>query len=104
MQSWAEYVREVARGDRQTDISERTGIDQTTISRWLNGEMRAVTPRSVTRFAQGYNRKVLEAFVVAGLISESDARARVTVPAGLGMYDDASLISELARRHEQAAS
>lgn len=99
MQTWAEYVRDTAGGERQIDIAARTGLDQTTISRWLNGEMRALTARSVTLFARGYDRPVLEAFVLAGLIDSEDAQARVVI-ASLDDLGDADLIAELARRHQ----
>jgi transcriptional regulator with XRE-family HTH domain len=100
MQAWAEYVRDVAGAERQIDIAARTGIDQTTISRWLKDEVQRVTPRSVALFARGYDRPVLEAFVIAGLISSEDAQARVVIQS-LDSIDDAALIAELARRHHQ---
>lgn len=98
---WVAYVRHTAGQDAQKTIALKTGIDQTTVSRWYSGERRALTPSSVTRFARGYNRPVLEAFVHAGLITAKDARVRV-VRTSLSKVPIPELAAEIARRSSAA--
>jgi len=101
---WRTYVRRTAGDDiRQLTIAQRTGINQTTVSRWLSGERRAITPQSVTNFARGYDRPVLEAFVAAGLLSEADARVRVIRPRTLDGFTVEELLEEVAQRTRQGA-
>lgn len=99
MDDWRTYVRRtVGDGITQVDIAQRTGVDQTTISRWLSGGSRARTPDMVGRFARAYGRPVLEAFVYAGLISEGDARVRVIKPRTLDGFTLDELLREVTAR------
>lgn len=97
---WSQYVHRVIGTDRQVDVARKTGIDQTTISRWLNpevGQSRRISSQAVAAFARGYDRPVLEAFVVAGFLTEEEAGLRV-VEKDLGAIDTAVLAREVARR------
>src|SRR4051812_31925415 len=62
-ESWSAYVRaHMDPDERQVDVAHRSGIDQTTVSRWLNGGPRSViSSQSVARFARAHGRPVLEA-------------------------------------------
>lgn len=99
---WSEYVRRVVGRDKQTDVARKTGIDQTTISRWLNPSQRGpaarISSQNVARFARGYGRPVLEAFVVAGFLTADEAGMTTAEPTDLGQVADADLIAELQRR------
>lgn len=96
---WTEYVLTVIEpGERQVDIARRTGIDQTTVSRWLNGESKAITPPSVRKFAIAYRRPVLEAFVVAGFLTSGEARLRQSDVIDWKSVDSEVLLRELQRR------
>lgn len=98
METWVDYVKTIAGHDAtQKQIATRSGVDQTTISRWYNGENRSLTLASVTRFAHGYKRPVLEALVAAGLITEKDARVRV-IREPLSKVPISELVAELADR------
>lgn len=97
--TWREYVRQVVGGDRQVEISQRTGIDQGTISRWMrqeNGE--TVSSRAVRLFALGYGRPVLEAFVVAGFLTEEEAGVKVPTEVGWESVTNEALAAEVHRR------
>lgn len=97
--SWPQYVAYwIEDGERQVDVADRTGIDQTTISRWLAGERRSITSQSVAKFARGYNRPVLEAFVAAGFLSESEAGLQTSDMPDWRKVSDAQLLAELQRR------
>lgn len=99
MQPWGEYVRSVIGSARQVDVSERTGIDQTTISRWLSRPNQAerLSARSVAMFARAYDRPVIEAFMVAGFLTQEEADLRVREKT-LDDFTVAEIAQHLARR------
>jgi transcriptional regulator with XRE-family HTH domain len=82
---WIDYVRKVVGNDRQIDVARKTGIDQTTVSRWLAGGTgpQRISSQSVAKFARGYNRPVLEAFVVAGFLTAEEAGTPPPAPLDL---------------------
>lgn len=82
---WSDYVRSVIGDDRQIDAAGKTGLDQTTISRWLNGAQ-AGLPENVARFARGYGRDVLEAYLVAGFITPGDVERPTGTPSQRGSH------------------
>lgn len=102
--TWCEYVNWVVGEDRQVEIAAKTGIDQGTISRWRKDEPQAVSARSARAFALGYNRSVLEAFVVAGFLTEAEARVRPPERAQLTGVSDERLAAEVKRRLLTGAS
>src|SRR5262245_49331514 len=93
--TWREYVRHVAGEDRQVEISTRTGIDQGTISRWMREDQAPISPRSVRMFATGYRVPVLEAFIVAGFLSESEAGISAPRERQWSDVSDAELAAEV---------
>lgn len=83
LMQWSEYVRSVIGDDRQVDVARKTGVDQTTISRWLNpeeGTTRRISSQSVAAFARGYGVPVLYAFVMAGFLTEDEAGVKIVEP------------------------
>lgn len=68
---WWTYVERTARTDRQRDISDRTGLDPSAVSRWKSGHV----PKAdmVAEFARAYDRPVLEAFLAAGFLTSEEA-------------------------------
>lgn len=70
---WSAYVRSVAPRERQEDIAEKTGVSQSTISRWASGTVVPSEPAKVAAFARACGRNVLEAFVAADMLDEADA-------------------------------
>lgn len=98
---WTQYVRRVIGDDKQVEVSRKTGVDQTTISRWLKpepGKERRISSQAVARFARGYDRPVLEAFVVAGFLTEREAGITPDPPVALEDVDASELVAELNRR------
>lgn len=81
-EAWREYVLAVVGDDQQVDICDKTGIDQGTVSRWLRpkegGRPPSVSIQSARAFAKGYGVSTMEAFLVAGLITEEEAGMRVS--------------------------
>jgi transcriptional regulator with XRE-family HTH domain len=76
--SWESFVRETIGTDQQKRAAEKSGLDQSAISRWLKTG-KPGTAENVAAFARGYKRPVLEAFIAAGFITEREAKVR---PAG----------------------
>lgn len=71
--TWTDYVTGVLAGESQSAASRRTGVDQTTLSRWLAGRgLNRLSPKKVRAFARGYGQPVLEAYVEAGLLEPED--------------------------------
>lgn len=96
---WTNYVKSVIEpGERQIDIAARTGIDQTTISRWLSSEQKSITPRSVALFARGYEKSVLEAFVYAGFLTEREAGLKISDVVDPHQLSNTALLREVERR------
>lgn len=99
--NWSKYVKQTIGNDRQVDVARKTGIDQTTISRWLNPDestTRRISSAAVSAFARGYNRPVLEAFVVAGFLTSAEAGVTVVETTNLADIPSDELIAEINRR------
>lgn len=98
---WRTYVRQVIGDDRQSEVARKTGVDQTTVSRWLAGDVsgtRRISSQSVAAFARGYGRPVLEAFVIAGFLTAEEADYKAPSVLDLSVVDSKALVQELARR------
>ena len=94
--TWWQYVTSIAGGDTQTQISQKSGVTQSNVSRWRR-EKQGVDPTSVAAVARAYGRPVLEAFIAAGFLSEDEARAQVTITR-YEQPDDETLLDLLAAR------
>lgn len=98
---WHEYVKQVVGNDRQTEVARKTGIDQTTISRWLRPEQGGtarISSQSVAKFARGYGKSVLQAFVVAGFLTPEEAGMQAEAPVDVSSIGDDALMQEVQRR------
>jgi len=98
---WKSYVQQVIGSDRQVDVARKTGVDQTTISRWLSTTEEAaprMSSRAVAAFARGYQRPVLEAFVAAGFLTPEEAGMPAEPMVDLTKIDVSDLVAELNRR------
>lgn len=96
---WWEYVQRTADTTRQRDISERTGIDATNVTRWKSGQIPKA--ETVAHFARTYGRPVLEAFVAAGFLTEAEAKVRPAAAPSLSALSDDELLAETKRRLDE---
>lgn len=96
--TWSEYVRRVIGDDRQVDVFAKTGIDQGTISRWLTADRPPVSPQAARAFARAYGRSVVEAFVVAGFLDESETEVPVPTSDRAAALSNEELAAELRKR------
>lgn len=70
---WADYVLRHKGGDRQIDVAQKTGIKQSTISRWLGAVPPQPSAPHVVAFARAYGVPPVQALVAAGVISPDEA-------------------------------
>jgi transcriptional regulator with XRE-family HTH domain len=100
--TWQQYVVETIGSDLQVDAANKTGLDQGTISRWAKREPSSLSLTAVRKFAEGYGRDVLGAFIAAGFLSDVEAGVVLhsrSMP--VSQLDDAALSRELlALAHE----
>lgn len=97
---WRDYVLSVTEGDAQIAIHHKTGIDQGTLSLWLNPtatRWKKVTPETARKLALAYKRPIIEVLLHAGILSEAEAGMKADPPVPLAdmPYDD--LVAMLRR-------
>ncbi len=72
---WSDYVQKQMRGTQQ-ELSERSGVNAATLSRWLSGRV-APSHEQVIAFARGIKENPIQALVMAGYITPEEARTTV---------------------------
>lgn len=95
--TWWDYVSRIAKGETQERIARRINVTSPSVGRWKTS---APKPENVAAFARAYGRPVLEAFIAAGFLSETDAAAQVTITRQQDPSDD-ELLDLLRRRLER---
>lgn len=96
MKTWPEYVRSVVGSLKQEQISELSGISQTTVSNWTRGAPGVPKAETVIAFARAFGEEPTEALLAAGYLSEAEALAKARTP--LADYSTRELFAELRRR------
>jgi len=96
VETWPSYVRRITAGLKQEQISEASGISQTTISAWLRGAPAIPKAESVIAFARAFGQPAVEALVAAGYLDAEDAAATVRTP--LAEFSTEELFAELHTR------
>lgn len=92
---WVFWLSSIAGADaRQVDISERTGIDQSTVSRWYSARLMPSAATAVA-VARAYAVAPIEALIAAGYLKPSDVELPTVDPRSVPTH---ILIAELARR------
>lgn len=71
MNRWYEYVIRTAGTERQTHIEAKSGIGQSTLSKWKSGTQ--PTAAQAAKFALAYDDNPVAAFVAAGWITWEEA-------------------------------
>lgn len=96
-ETWADYTRRITAGATQAEIAARTGIEQSSISRWRQGRN---TPRAelVVAFARSYERNPVEALIVAGYLDRNEVGGVIELETSLSAVSTDQLLDELSRR------
>ena len=97
-ETWADYTRRITAGATQAEIAARTGIEQSSISRWRQGRN---TPRAelVVAFARSYERNPVEALIVAGYLDRNEVGGVIELETSLSAVSTDQLLDELRRRY-----
>jgi len=92
---WWDYVQRVTNNAGGVEIARKVEFDPSAVSRWKKGE----NPRwdFVLKFAEAYDRNVLEALTAAGFITKEQADLR-EVKVGVEDIDTIALLEEVIRR------
>lgn len=100
VETWPEYVRQVAAGLTQAQIATRTGnqVSQSNVGRWLRGELSMPAADNVVAFARAFGRSPVEALTAAGYLQPGEADAATPVRMPLSAYGTDELFDELRRR------
>ena len=96
VENWPAYVRRVSKALKQEQISEVTGISQTTVSSWLRGAPAMPKAEMVIVFARAFHQPPVEALAAAGYLDAAEAASMSRT--ALTEYSTAELFDELRRR------
>ncbi len=111
MQTWPEYLRQITGGLTPAEISRRSGIQLSTITRWLAGETKP-SPAKLATLAAHFPMKLEEAHAVLASYtttprSQIEGQIFQIGNHGYGrkrllrMFSDLELASEIVRRIEE---
>lgn len=101
--SWHEYVRAIAGNATQREIAEQTGIHYTTISNWFNDRRLPPAPTAIA-FARAYDLNPVEALVVAGYLTGTEADLGTATWADPTAIPTDVLLAEVTRRAQGSAA
>ena len=96
VESWPEYVRRISKTLTQEQISELTGISQTTVSSWLRAAPSVPKADMVIAFARAFRQPPMEALAAAGYLTAAEVASTARTP--LGVYSTAELFEEMRKR------
>jgi transcriptional regulator with XRE-family HTH domain len=99
--TWPSYLSAISGGQAGARIAERTGIPESTISRWLSDKAEP-RPKQVVAVARAYGQNPVEALVAAGYLEDGE----INVPSeptdlSLRSFTTLSLSKEMVRRIEE---
>lgn len=93
-ETFGEYVARVTRDVPRQEIARLTGMDQSSIGRWIRGEQEPQIQKIVA-FARGLGLPPLEGLVAAGYIEPGEANAVVMLRPGPASLSDDALVAEI---------
>lgn len=102
MTSWKQYLTSVRGDDLNKDLAAKTGISESTISRWKG------TPSAehVIQVARAYHESPIYALMVAGYLTQDEVETQGARPKQIALqeFDDLALAKEIVRRVEAGES
>lgn len=95
---WSDYVARLMGDLDQTEVSDRTGIPQSTLSRWKSGKQQPSVDGALefARMMPGGNP--VEALVILGIVRPSELDQVVELGTSADDLTNVELVSVLARR------
>lgn len=103
--TWPEYLSAITDGAPGARIAEKTGIPESTISRWFSGKAEP-RPKQVLVVARAYNQHPVQALIAAGYLDEDDVDIQTTEPRRLQIrnFTDLEMAEETLRRIREGGS
>ena len=97
--SWADYLRAIADSAVGAHIAAKTGIAESTVSRWLSNT-NPPKPRQAVAVARAYGTNPIDALVAAGYLDPGDVQTAHERPRMLQLRDfsEVELAEEMLRR------
>jgi transcriptional regulator with XRE-family HTH domain len=96
--TWADYLKLHSQGDRQGVVAEKTGVQSSTVKRWLTGETVRPSAQEAINFARAYNRSPIEALIHATYIKVDEVGQAVEMAGSMKDVSDTTLLEELSDR------
>ena len=99
--TWPKYLRAISDGDTGTQIAKRSGVPNSTVSRWLDGSAHP-RPRQVVRVARAYGIPTIAALIAADYLDAGDVDLP-PAPRTLQLRDftTVEIMKEIVRRAEE---
>lgn len=94
MAQFLTYIRDISDGASNVELARIAGVNKSTVGRW-DETLPNLEP--VVRLARHYGRPVLEALVVADLITAEDV-ARTSRPLNVETLSNHAILREIDRR------
>jgi transcriptional regulator with XRE-family HTH domain len=99
--TWPLYLSAITDGQPGARIAERTGIPESTISRWLSDKAEP-RPKQVVAVARAYGQNPVEALVAAGYLEEGEIDvASKPTDLSLRAFTSLAISREMVRRIEE---
>jgi transcriptional regulator with XRE-family HTH domain len=95
--TWPSYLSAITDGAAGARIAERTGIPESTISRWFS-EKAEPRPKQVVIVARAYGANPVDGLIAAGYLDENELEVPQTRRLQLRDFTDIELAEETLRR------
>lgn len=95
---WSEYVRREMGGRRQADVALVVGVNQTTVSRWINDKGQRPNADNAIAFARAVGGNPVEALLVLGMLEPNDLERAVSVTTAASALSNSELVKAVADR------
>lgn len=103
--TWPEYLSAITDGAPGARIAEKTGIPESTISRWFSGKAEP-RPKQVVAVARAYGQSPLQALIAAGYLDADELDIPAAEPRRLQIrhFTDLEMAEETLRRIREGGS
>ena len=101
--SWPSYLAAISDNAPGARIAERTGIPDSTVSRWFSGKAKP-RPDQVVTVARAYGLSPLQGLIAAGYLEEGDVETPEPLGVEIRRFTDLQLAEETLRRIREGGS
>lgn len=95
---WSDYVSRLMGDADQVDVAERTGVPQSTLSRWKSGKQRPSIEGAVEFARSMEGGKAVEALLILGVVRPSELDQVLELSTNADDLTNEELIDAIARR------